>query len=135
MRKKLNISIQACEEKFNFDCCATLAISSFFQINRAAMQALCVVLGYKKWYEGLTFNQIKKLVNLLDYRGTIRYIPNTASITYEQLVDLFREEILLVMFDEHLSYVKSGIIYDTHLMADWVKEDWLKAKPTGWWKL
>ncbi len=138
MRKKVEVILNPCEEKFDFGCCATLAIASAFDLNKTAMRAICTALGFKVWWDGLDFNQIKKIINLLDHRKEIKYIPNITAISYSQLCILFPENSFLVMFDEHLSYAKNGQIYDTHILdqGDFFRKDWLNnQKVTGWWKI
>ena len=133
MRKKIEIQINDSKEEFKFGCCATVAISAAFNMNAHSIAVVLRLLKFKEWYDGLTFFQIKRLINVLDPVGRWTYVPNNAQVRYNQLIILFKDKSLIVMFSEHLSYVEKGQIYDSYLINALDREGWINAKPTGWW--
>ncbi len=133
--KPLHIKINKPKEEFKYGSCAIIAISSAFNINRNALVIIMRLLKYKYWAEGLDFYQLKRIINTLDIGREWTYTPNPADIRYWQLVGLFKDRNIIVMFSEHLSYVEKGEIFDEYIYNSGSagKKEWINGKPTGWW--
>lgn len=146
--KSISIHIEPSKNyKFDFGNCATIAISQGFGIPFFTLRCICESFKWKKWREGITFNQCRRLINFLSKQtgDKAEYISNKAGIKYYQFVTLFNKGKWIVMFDEHLSYCENGIIYDSWL-DDMTKSIYTegrtrlkviiyKVPPVGWWKI
>jgi len=137
MLKSIAVTINDSKEDFEYGCCATVAIASAFNTKDKYVQLICKAAGYKNCCKGLTYSQIKKIINLIDNRKEWKYKPNTLGLTYYQILGLFPNTSFIVMFSEHLSYAEKGEIYDSYISQLEIDEDklkWIKGIPKGWWE-
>lgn len=139
MRKQPIVSINTSKIDFAYGNCAALAISSAFGLNWMAIKTICKLLkiDYK---EGMTFWECKRLINILakSNHDRIKYHPNLAKLEYWQMITVFNRGKYIPVFDEHLSYLEEGQVYDTFLQEILLSPDgkkFLKTKPIGWWKI
>lgn len=115
---------------FHFGSCSSIAITQAFAITEDILIVICKLLKIKKIDAGLSFFEIKKVVNALSRQKKSVYTPNYANLTFGQMLIVLNKGVYLVMFDEHLSYAKDGTIYDSFIC-----HDDLDNIPQGWWKI
>jgi len=120
---------------FEHGSCAHIAIASAFDMNPKSIGIILDILKVRNHSDGLTFFQCKKLINVIckSLQQSAEYTPGKG-ITLREYILLNQRGIHLIMFDEHLSYLKDGIIYDNYFDKDDLDE--LGAsKPTGFWRI
>lgn len=123
---------------FKYGNCACIAISNAFDLNWTSIKTICKILKID-YNEGLTFWECKKVINLLaenSYKIAI-YRPNVAVLEYWQLIALMNKGKYLTVFNEHLSYMENGVLYDTYIsyQLPHEKTEYLKRKFTGYWEI
>lgn len=140
MKKKIDIEIRPNPKyEFSYGSCATIAIAAAFDMDIRSLNVILDLIGIKGYKEGLTYNQCVKVINklALSLKKEITYIPNL-DITFGQYIYFNREESHLIMFSEHLSYMKDGIVYDNYFTGyfnDQERLEFLSRKPTGFWRI
>jgi len=132
MKKEIKIE----RPKFNFyygNCCS-LALTQGFDISIDVLLLAFNLLKFKNPNEGLTFFECKKIIEELviwKYHRKIKYQTNEASITFAQMSVLMKTGKYIVIFDEHMSYLENGVIFDRF----YDRKEMYQVKPTGWWKI
>lgn len=121
---------------FYYGSCAILSIAGAFKIPTDTLKVIIHLIGYKDLYDGLSYTQCVKIIRRLsiEYGCMYCYRPNTANITYLQLLLLFPDRTIIPMFSAHLSLAINGAIYDSFLKGSpTLTKNYLNTKPTGWW--
>lgn len=135
MRRKIDILVHPskADERFIFGTCASHAICGAFGLPSIAFRTICKLMKIDYKEEGLTFFEIKRIINILTENRCI-YIPNISEVTYSQMLFLLPKRKYLVVFDEHLSFCDKGEIFDTFFCGGNIaKID--ERIPTGWWRI
>jgi|SRR6478736_1617530 len=119
---------------FNFGNCALRALARAVYLdtdNEYFNLTIKALVNMKEVEEGLSFYQIKKILNFLVKAGkiTIAYYPNTYRLSYLSLVAANPDRDILSHFDGHLSCARKGEILDGYYSQEEIR----KEKPTGWW--
>jgi hypothetical protein len=121
---------------FHFGNCASIAIAQAFSINEDTLNIVCKLLKIKNHKEGLSFFEIKKVINALSRQYKPEYTPNYGNLTYGQMLIVLNKGSYLTMFNEHLSFAINGEVYDSYWFPSLSYDvESLQNIPTGWWKI
>jgi len=120
-------------KEFEYGCCATDAICAAFNVPHDVFETICGLIKIKCNNQGFSYNECRRIIGAFCKKTQYRYIPNTTKVTYCQMLSLVDRYRYLVMFDEHLSYIRGNTIFDSYFYEE--KDYYKKTIPTGWWKI
>jgi hypothetical protein len=118
---------------FLYGGCATLAFAGAFDTPPQAIKIIISLMGIRNSHKGMTFDQCKKVIYKLsrEFSKKVEYKTNPTKLNYVDFAYSHKFGRYLIIFDEHLSYMEDGVIYD----GFFEKEELDRKIPTGWWKL
>jgi len=119
-------------EKYRFGNCGVNALASAFSNSYYAIRALFVIDNYPP-ENGISFQQLTKMVNVLSfsYEMKYRYKKNLSKLVYSELAYLYDKGVYIVVFPNHVSCLKDGVVEDGYLSSNNVD----KYIPQGWFEI
>lgn len=122
--------------RFSYGNCAIIALAQLTGIGEEGIEVIASLIGIKRPTSGLTFNNINKVLSTItDHTNNLpyKYTSNKTKVTVLQLVTLYSDRKIVLMFDEHLCFIENGIIYDSFFTTYTFSRTVEEIKPTGWW--
>lgn len=145
MKEDFEIKISKARDKdFTYGNCALIAIANAFNTSPSAIHCLFLAIKCKHPEKGVSFRECQKVLYILSksYYQYVNYFTNPNKITYRQFCSIFKKGKYLFNFDEHLSYMEDGIIYDSFIYINIVSKanldknlDYINLPPKGYWKI
>jgi hypothetical protein len=121
--------------EFAFGNCASVAIAGAFGLRVMDVCEVFERMGFD-WVEGVSFNECQKTIYFLGrtLRRKVVYRKNRIKGSYSSFAKVLADGGIYIMhFDEHLSLLENGVVYDSYFKGMDGKKKFEKWMPNGWW--